>query len=71
MSHGHGADFQRISGKSVGEVNLPATFEVVDVHDDFGFASRQIDRFAKENHSRADLSKFDSLARNLQMELYE
>src|SRR5712672_2028840 len=49
-------DSPRFGGNAVRKINLPATFEAVNVHDDLGFARGQFCRLFEDHASWADLT---------------
>ena len=56
----HRADFSRIGGDAVRQVDWPAAFVVVHVHHDLGFARGEFGRFSERNSIRPDARKFES-----------
>lgn len=64
----HGAGFELRRREAVGQVDLPALFEGVDVHDDLGFAGGELDGLAKTDCAGADRVQADRAVREHEVE---
>ena len=60
----NGANFARVGGYTIGQVDLPPALEIVDMHHDFSRTWRNFDHFAQNDFIGADLPLFTASIAN-------